>query len=498
MANKVRVRMAPSPTGFLHIGSLRTALYDFLFARKERGVFILRVEDTDRARLVPGALENIVQTLTEFGLAPDEGYIWQDGKIIERGDHGPYLQSERLDLYKKYADELVVKKLAYHCFCTTERLEQLRLSQQAQKHAPKYDKLCATLTDEEVKVRLEKGESSVIRLNVPKDKVVKYDDMVFGHIEISSNEVDDQVLIKSDGYPTYHFAVVIDDHLMEISHVMRGDEYISSTPKDILLYEALGWEKPSFVHLPPVISKTTKKKLSKREGDVSVKSFVEKGYLPEAILNFLVFLGWNPKTEQEIFSLPEMIEQFSLDKLNKAGAVFDPDKLDWFNGQYIRKMDPTALAEHCVPYFEQSGVDVKSFPIEFVHKVLLLEKDRLKKFSEIGERVFYFFHEPEYDPSLLAWKDTPRETIKANLSKFATFLARISESDFTKEHLELESKKFIDENGLKNGEVLWPVRVALSGLKASPGPFEIMDAFGILPSGKSLAIARIKRAESSL
>ncbi len=498
MSNKVRVRMAPSPTGYLHIGSLRTALYNYLFAKKEGGIFILRIEDTDRARLVPDATEQIVKTLTEFNMAPDEGYVWQDGKLVEKGDFGPYIQSQRLDIYHKHVQMLIENKTAYYCFCTPERLEELRQSQQAQKLPPKYDKHCLKLSPEEIQQKLGSGEKHVIRLNVPADRIMKFDDLVFGHIEISTNEVDDQVLIKSDGYPTYHFAVVVDDHHMQITHVFRGDEYISSTPKDLLLYEAFGWELPRFVHLPPIISKVTKKKLSKREGDVSVQSFVDKGYLREAIINFLAFLGWNPKTEQEKFTLDELIQAFSLDKLNKAGATFDLEKLDWFNSLYIREMPLEDLYTQIEPFLKQANLPLENFPKEFILGILKLERERLKKLSEIGERVQYFFTDPQYEGDLLVWKKSNREATQRNLQTIYSYVQELPQDKFNKEFLETEIKKFISENNLNTGEVLWPLRVALSGLPASPSPFEIMGAFGTLPNGKEIILRRINTAIEKL
>ncbi|MBI4049300.1 MAG: glutamate--tRNA ligase [Candidatus Doudnabacteria bacterium] len=479
---EVRTRFAPSPTGMLHIGGLRTALYEFLWARKNNGKFILRVEDTDKARTVPGALENIVQTLKDFRLNFDEG---------------PYLQSKRLDIYKKHAEELVEKQAAYYCFCTEERLVALRKEQEAKKIPPKYDKHCLKLSADEIKGKLQNGEPHVIRLNVLPNKRIRFTDLVHGEIDVSSNDLDDQVLIKSDGFPTYHLAVVVDDHLMKISHVIRGEEWIPSTPKHILLYSAFGWESPQFVHTPNILGKSGKK-LSKREGEVAVKDFVEKGYLPEALLNFVAFLGWNPKTEQEIFNLRELVDQFSLAKLNRAGAVFDLDKLDWINGLYIRRMKIEELFARAVPYLVKAGINLQDYPKQFIEKVLQLEQDRLKKLSEVGERVGYFFREPSYDPSLLIWKNAPKEAILKNLEALSSFVQTLDPKEFSKENLEQKIKAWIAQNNMKTGEVLWPLRVALTGLDASPGPFEIMDAFSALPNGKELVVRRINKATELL
>ena len=490
---KVRTRFAPSPTGLLHIGGLRTALYEYLWARHNNGNYILRIEDTDQMRLVPDGLENIVRSLGQVGLNADEGPYWDDG-VQFRGDFGPYVQSERLEIYRKYAQELLDKKVAYYCFCSRERLDNLRNQQQAQKQAPKYDKHCLNLPAEEVKRKLESGEAHVIRLNVPADRIIKFNDVIHGDIEIPSKDVDDQVLLKSDGFPTYHLAVVVDDHLMKISHVIRADEWIASTPKHILLYEAFGWPLPIFVHLPAIISKATGKKLSKREGDVSLQDFLDKGYLPEALINFLLLLGWNPKTEKEIFTMKEMISEFSLEKLNKSGAVFDIAKLDWFNGIYIRQLPVAELINKLKPYLDQAGLDYKKYPTEFVEKVIRLEQERIKKLSEIGERVKYFFEIPTYDPTLLVWKKGTAEGAKDSLQKLWKFLEELHSVDFTREKLERLVKEFIEENSLTTGEVLWPLRVALSGLAASPGPFEIMDTFAVLPNGKEIILKRIKHA----
>lgn len=494
---QIRVRNAPSPTGFLHIGSIRTFLYNYLFARQNNGVYILRVEDTDRQRLVEGSLENIVQSLADLGITTDEGPYWDNG-LKFRGEYGPYIQSERLDIYKKYADELVAKKAAYYCFCSKERLDQLRAEMEAQKLPPKYDKHCLHLSDEEVTKRLEAKESHVIRLNVPADRIIEFTDPVHGSIKIPSKDVDDQVLMKSDGFPTYHLGVVVDDYLMKITHIIRGDEWIPSTPKHVLLYEAFGWPQPMFVHLPVVLSKATGKKMSKREGDVAVKDFLEKGYLPEAIINFLALLGWNPKTEQEVFTMDELIQQFSLEKLNKSGAVFDFDKLDWFNSHYIRQLSVEELHSRIVPFLDKEKIPHAQFPKEFVHKVLLLEQSRLKKLSEIGERVKYFFEEPTYPAEMLVWKKSDKETIKNNLVKTAEFLQSLPAEKFQLKEIEEQLKQFIQSNDLKTGEVLWPLRVSLSGLEASPGPFELVDAFSALPNGKEIVVSRVTKAAQLL
>lgn len=512
--SEVRTRMAPSPTGFLHVGNLRTALYDFLLARKNNGKFILRIEDTDQARFVEGSLEHTLQVLNEVGLKPDEGVYWDNG-VKEKGEFGPYQQSKKLEVYKKYAEELIQKGNAYYCFCLIERLEQLRKSQQEQKLPPKYDKHCLTLSKEEIEQKLNNNEPHVVRLNVPADQTIRFNDMVHGEISIQSNDVDDQVLMKSDGFPTYHLANVVDDHLMKISHVIRGEEWIPSTPKHVLLYSALGWESPRWIHLPLLLGKD-RKKLSKREGDVAAKDFLEKGYLPEALINFVAFLGWNPKTEQEIFNLRELVEQFSIEKINKSGAAFDLEKLDWINGYYIRHLSIEELFARIVPYLIKAGIDIGKYPQEFLYKVLLLEQERLKKLSEIGDRVKYFFEEPSYDPQLLMCppsrkatagpqklqaeeeKSAIKETIIKNLNALQELIQSLTAEQIEKSFLEARIKKLVEQEKLNNGEVLWPLRVALSGVKASPGPFEIMDALGVLPNGKEIILRRINKAVEKL
>lgn len=495
--SKIKTRIAPSPTGFAHVGTLRGALYNYIFAKKNGGSFVLRIEDTDRARLVEGALDDVVKTLCDFGLVPDEGPVWKDGRVVEIGDHGPYVQSKRLDLYKKYADELIEKKAAYYCFCSAERLDEMRKSLEAQKKAPKYDKHCLKLSPEEVRAKLDAGEKHVIRLNVPADQRIRFTDLVHGDVEFSTNDVDDQVLMKSDDYPTYHLAVVVDDYLMEITHVLRGDEWLPSTPKHILLYSAFGWPSPQYAHLPLLLS-TTKKKLSKREGDVAVREFLTQGYLPEALLNFVAFLGWNPKTEQEIFSLDELVKEFKIENVNKSGAVFDTDKLDWINGLYLRKMSVEELFERVKPFLKDAGIPFEDYSDDFIKEILKLEQERLKKLSEIGERVKYFFEEPQYEADLLVWKKSNREEAKKNLEIIFSFLEKLSPDELTKDQLEEKVKKYISENDLNTGEILWPLRVALSGLAASPGPFELMGAFGVLPTGKDVILGRIKAAIEKL
>ena len=330
--NNIRVRFAPSPTGYLHVGGLRTALYNYLFAKRNNGTFILRIEDTDRKRFVEGAVDNLISALKWCGLEFDEGPNTQ-------GNYGPYMQSQRLDLYKEYSENLIYSGHAYYCFCTQERLESLREEQQRQKlPQAKYDKHCLHLTQEEIKSNLDSGKQHVIRLNVPADNIITFDDIIREKVSFNSSNIDDQVLIKGDGYPTYHLANVIDDHLMGITHVIRGEEWLSSTPKHILLYNFFKWEIPIFAHLPLLLN-PDRSKLSKRQGDVSVEDYRSKGYLKEALVNFVALLGWNAGDDKEFYDMQALIDNFSLERVNKAGAVFDPEKLNWLNSEHLRKKE---------------------------------------------------------------------------------------------------------------------------------------------------------------
>ena len=507
---EIRTRFAPSPTGMMHIGNLRTALFAYLYAKHNKGKFILRIEDTDRARFVEGAIEQIISILGRFGMDYDEGVTINNGTLGYKGDFGPYLQSERLNTYKEYADQLVEQGHAYYCFCTEERLAELRKQQEAMKLAPMYDRKCKSLSKEQVKANLDSGMKYVIRQAIPEEGKTTVKDLVYGEVTWENRLIDDQVLVKSDGFPTYFLAVVVDDHLMGITHVVRGEEWLPSTPKHILLYEAFGWEAPSFVHLPVILNQN-RSKMSKRQGDVSVNDFIKKGYLEEAIINFLALLGWNPKTEKEVFSLQELIEQFDFDKVNKAGAVFDTEKLDWINGLYIRAMETSKLTDLIIPYLLEQGLITgkendkdftaksgKAVSRDYISKVVLLEKERLKKLSDIGDRVPYFFEYPTYQPQMLIWRKSNLEQTRANISELITTLQSFSENDFaTKESFEQKIKEFISSKSLDNGSVLWPLRVALSGLEFSPSPFEIAETLNFA-YGKFEILQRLETALKSL
>ena len=346
----IKTRFPPSPTGYLHIGSLRTALYNYLFAKKYGGIFLLRIEDTDRERYVEGAVESLIQTLDRVGLICDEGPVLVNGVLSEKGDYGPYTQSNRLDTYQKYAHQLLEQGSAYRCFCSKERLEKLRSDQQLAKLPTKYDRACLRLDSTEVQHRLNNNEPFVIRLLIPEGETT-FKDEIRGMITIQNSEIDDQILLKTDGFPTYHLAVVVDDHLMGVTHIIRGEEWISSVPKHVLLYHVLNFPLPSFAHLPLILN-PDKSKLSKRQGDVAVEDYLKKGYLPEALINFVALLGFNPSGDREIYTVKELIESFDLTRVNKSGAVFDITKLNWMNKQYIRSLEPKRLMDLAEPFFK--------------------------------------------------------------------------------------------------------------------------------------------------
>jgi len=488
---QIRTRFAPSPTGFLHIGGLRTALYDYLIAKKSGGTFLLRIEDTDQSRLVEGATEKILKGLKWAGIEPEEGVVGVErGSLIQKGDCGPYVQSQRLNIYSEYAKTLLDKGYAYHCFCSPQRLEELRAKQQSAKQAPKYDKHCKNIGKKEVEKRIANGEKYVVRLNVPAGETIEFNDGVYGKVSVNSDTIDDQVLIKSDGYPTYHFAVVVDDHLMGITHVTRGEEWLPSTPKHILLYKYFGWKIPEIVHFPNVQGEN-RKKLSKRQGDVSVEDFIKKGYLPEAIVNFIVLLGWNPKNEQEYFSIEELKEVFDVEGLNKSGAIFDFKKLDWMNSHYIKKLDDQELEKRTLIYLkEYCSQQQFEFDEGLAKKIITIEKERIKKFSEITKNIDFYYKTPDIDPTILPWKKCSYQCTADFLQKSKDVITGISVDDFTKNKLE---KKLLIAAGDEKGELLWPLRVALTGEKYSPSPFEVAWAIG-----KNETIKRVDLAINSL
>jgi nondiscriminating glutamyl-tRNA synthetase len=494
---QIRVRFAPSPTGYLHVGGLRTALYNYLFAKKCDGTFILRIEDTDRERFVDGALESLVKSIEDMGVVPDEGvFLLNDQHVPERvavrhsevyegvseaGSYGPYIQSERLSIYADYANQLVASKHAYRCFCSRERLDLLREKKIANHEASKYDKLCLSLTEAEVERRMAAGEPSVIRLNVPDNRGdIVFHDLVRGDVRINASNIDDQILVKTDGYPTYHLANVVDDHLMEVTHVIRGEEWLPSTPKHVLLYEAFGWPVPEFSHLPLLLN-PDKSKLSKRQGDVAVEDYLAKGYLPEALINFVALLGWNPGqgSTKEIFTLSELAQAFDFAQVNKAGAVFDTRKLDWLNAQYIKMMSVDELTDRVGPFLEKKDYFIAATDTqkatEYVRRVVTVGQERLVKLSDIGDEHTFLFVEPSIDPVLLPWKGNTVADTLASLEKAGELLAGVSEADWTRERL---GEILLEAAGEKRGDFLWPLRVALSGAKQSPPPQDIAWVIG--------------------
>ena len=511
LEKKVRVRFAPSPTGYMHVGNFRTALYNYLFAKKTGGDFLIRIEDTDQARFVDGAAEQLLESMNFMGLNWDEGNFLKTSinsdskggvfesatypKTVEIGSYGPYAQSERTDIYKKYALQLVAEGKAYYCFCEPKRLEEMREQQQKEKKAPMYDRYClSSISLEQINEKLKENCPAVIRLKVPKDEIVEFDDMIRGKVSFNTGNIDDQVLLKSDGFPTYHLANVVDDHLMQITHVIRGEDWLPSTPKHILLYRAFGWEIPTFAHLPLLLN-PDRSKLSKRQGDVAVEDYIKKGYLKEAIVNFVAMLGWNPGegSTQEIFSMKELVEKFELTKVHKAGAVFDIKKLDWINSQYIKKLSAIELLKYALPFFEQKEFfktwDMrhetwdKEEKEDYLKKVLTVEKERLAKFADVGEENRFFFQDITYEKEMLRWKTSTDEELLMALKTAQTVLSEISENDWTLEKIE---EKLLEAAGDKRGDLLWPLRVALTGAQKSPSPFECAWVLGKIESLKRL------------
>lgn len=503
----IRTRFAPSPTGYLHIGGLRTALYNYLYAKKHNGSFILRIEDTDQKRFVEGAHEHLIEMMkwaeVEYQEGPDKD-----------GEYAPYVQSKRTKLYQKYANMLLEKKAAYRCFCTAERLEKMRAQQEKQKKAPMYDRHCLYLSEEEIQEKLDNKIPFVIRQKIPSAQAVKFKDHIRGTVRFAAKTLDDQILLKSDGFPTYHLANVVDDHLMKITHVIRGEEWLPSTPKHILLYEAFGWDTPEFAHIPLLLNKD-RSKLSKRQGDVSVEDYIKKGYLREAILNFIAFLGWHPGGEQEneLFTLDELAQNFSLEKVHKAGAVFDIEKLNWFNWQWNRKkyheqlreiaqkIDPDVEITHpkkgeykysfskeennnsflekraqilidiCSNYLNK---DYKKDQKKLNKALITVEEKLLQDPKNINSYIEFYFTLGSYDKALLTHERMKVDTTMAKkaLQKVKDRFESLNTIDSEK-NVQETLIGLVQEMGVKNGQVLWPLRAALTGLQYSPGVFEV-------------------------
>ena len=480
---KIRTRYAPSPTGKMHVGNLRSALYEFLIAKHEGGDFMLRIEDTDQERFVEGATEIIYRTLEKTGLIHDEG-------PDKDGGYGPYIQSERMKtgIYMKYAKELIDKGEAYYCFCDKERLASLKTEVVEGKEITVYDKHCLSLSKEEVERNLAEGKPFVIRQNIPNEGTTTFHDELYGDITVENCELDDMILIKTDGYPTYNFANVVDDHTMNITHVVRGNEYLSSSPKYQRLYDAFGWESPVYVHLP-LITDENHKKLSKRSGHSSFEDLIEQGFVTEAVVNYIALLGWSPEDNREIFSLDELIREFDYHRISKSPAVFDIVKLRWMNGEYIKAMDFDTYYQMAKPYIDET---VRSD----VDKMTLAQwvKTRIEVFPDIPALIDFVDELPDYDIEMYTHKKmkTNAETSLQVLKEVLPILE--SENDYSNDNLYSLLLKFIEEKGYKNGFVLWPIRTAVSGKQMTPaGATELMELFG-----KDETIKRIKAGISKL
>ena len=521
----IKTRFAPSPTGYLHVGSLRTALYCYLFAKKNKGKFVLRIEDTDQERYVKGAFENLLETLEWMGLEYEEGPI---STTKEKGNFGPYVQSARTQIYRDHVQKLIEEGKAYHCFCKKDRLEEMREQQKKNKEAPMYDRKCLDLPKSEIKEKIEAGETFVIRQKMPYE-VIKFKDIVRGNVQFHGKTIDDQILMKSDGFPTYHLANVVDDHLMEITHVIRGEEWLPSTPKHIALYNAFGWEIPEFAHLPLLLN-SDRSKLSKRQGHVAVEEYIKEGYLREAIINFVVFLGWNPGggEENEIFTLKELEEKFDLGKVHKAGAIFNLEKLDWFNWRWkkqkyteeieeiAKEIDPKvkiesprkdqflykfASPENQKKFTQKRGEKLLEICENFMNPkykedkeklfmaLISVEEKVLKAPKEINENIDFYYSLPKYNKELLTHEKMRVNFNQAKESLLETEKALKNIENWNIDSIEKHLFEAVKTLGVKNGQVFWPLRAALSGLQFSPGVFEIAWTLG-----KKETLTRIKKA----
>lgn len=475
---KIRTRYAPSPTGKMHVGNLRSALYEFLIAKHDGGDFMLRIEDTDQERFVEGAIDIIYRTMEKTGLVHDEG-------PDKDGGYGPYVQSERMatGIYMKYAKELIEKGEAYYCFCDKERLATLKSEVVEGKEITIYDKHCLGLSREEIENNLAEGKPFVIRQNNPTEGTTTFHDELYGDITVSNSELDDMILIKSDGYPTYNFANVVDDHTMNITHVVRGNEYLSSSPKYVRLYDAFGWQVPVYVHLP-LITDENHKKLSKRSGHSSFEDLIEQGFLTEAIVNYIALLGWSPEDNNEIFSLQELIEKFDYKRINKSPAVFDIVKLRWMNGEYLKAMDADKFYEMALPYLK--AVLTKDFDFK---KIAGMVKTRIETFMDIASQVDFFEALPEYDVEMYTHKK-----MKTNAASSLEVLEEVlpileAIEDYSNDSLYAALVQYVEKKGCKNGYVMWPIRTAVSGKQMTPaGATEIMEILG-----KDESLARIRK-----
>ncbi|MFH1783659.1 MAG: glutamate--tRNA ligase [bacterium] len=481
----VRVRFAPSPTGFLHIGSVRTALYNWLFARHHKGVFILRIEDTDEVRSTKESVDAILDGMRWLGLDWDEG-------PEKGGDFGPYFQMQRADIYQKQAQKLLEGNKAYYCYCTPEELKERREQTIKEKKPPKYDGRCRDL-DEAKKAKYEKeGRRRVVRFRMPGAGKTKIRDLVKGDIEFDNAVLDDFVIMKSNGTPIYNFANVIDDSLMEISHIIRGDDHISNTPRQVLLYEALGFNVPEFAHVA-MIHGSDGGRLSKRHGATALEQYHQEGYLPQALLNYLALLGWSTSDSQQLFTIDEMVEKFSLDGCGKSAAVFDPQKLLWMNGEYLRKLEPERLVEISIPYLEKQGLVNKDTRYEYLRKIISLEQEKMKLVSDVVGLVDFFLRDDvEFDEKAVN-KVLKKEHAPKALEAMAAKLKEMDEKDFVCDKLEKLTRDVAEVLGFKAGQVFHPVRVSISGKTTGPGLFEMMEVLG-----KEKVLKRITRVQKEI
>ncbi|MCR4895880.1 MAG: glutamate--tRNA ligase [Lachnospiraceae bacterium] len=465
---KIRTRYAPSPTGKMHVGNLRSALYEYLVAKHAGGSFMLRIEDTDQERFVEGATEIIYRTLEQAGMEHDEG-------PDKDGGYGPYVQSERMKtgIYMKYAKELIDKGEAYYCFCDKERLETLKTEVVDGKTITIYDKHCLGLSKEEVEANLAAGKPFVIRQNIPNEGTTTFTDELYGDITVDNSELDDMILIKSDGYPTYNFANVVDDHTMNITHVVRGNEYLSSSPKYVRLYQAFGWEVPVYIHLP-LITDENHKKLSKRSGHSSFEDLLEQGFLPEAIVNYVALLGWSPEDNREIFSLQELIEAFDYHRISKSPAVFDIVKLRWMNGEYLKAMDPEAFYEKALPILQEALPGNWNY-----RRIAAMVQTRVETFCDIPEQVDFLKELPDYDIALYTHKKMKTDAV-TSLEVLTEVLPVLeAQEDYSNDGLYATLLKVIEKKGCKNGYLMWPIRTAVSGKQTTPGgATELMELLG--------------------
>ncbi len=482
-----RVRLAPSPTGLFHLGTARTGLFNYLFARKAGGKFILRIEDTDKERSKKEYEDNILEGLKSLGIE------WDEGPDIG-GFLGPYRQSERLEIYEKYLRQLLKEKKAYYCFCSPEEIEAQREEMIARGVPPKYSGKCRDLSESAAKTYLAEDKPAVIRIKMP-NKVIKFEDIIRGEVQFDLSLIGDIVIAKSFKDPLYNFAVVIDDYLMKITHVIRGEDHISNTPKQMTVQEALDLPRPNYAHLPMILG-SDRSKLSKRHGAMALTEYRKMGYLPEALVNFLAFLGWHPIGNQEILNLEELIDKFDLERVQKGGAIFNIRKLDWFNAQYFKRMSSDELMNRVVDYiknFSSTPQIIKEYDIDYIKKVIDIEVPRMNKLSDLIDLSDFFFKKKiEYSKELLKWKDMTDIELAKSLQDSLNILEKIKESEFNRVNLQIKFYNFIDENpnytGNK-GKLLWPLRVALSGKKASPGPFEIAEVLE-----RERSIERVKQA----